>query len=102
MGTRKLRWVSKLVVKKLVPRYFKVSSFASHLSAGPGYFVNDVSKHNVLVVSFCANFLPLWVLSQPNVVTQKWVAYAGIKGRHKGYDLLLCYPGCWWLGERAL
>ena len=66
-----------------------MSSFASHLSAGPCYFVNDVSKHNVLVVSFCANFLPLWVFSQPNVVTKKWVAYAGIKGRHKGYDLML-------------
>ena len=47
-----------------------------YLSAGAGNFVNDVSKHNVLVVSFRANFLPLGILSQPDVVAQKRVADA--------------------------
>ena len=48
-----------------------------YLSACPGYFVNDVSEDDILIICVAAHFLPLWVLPQSDIVTQERVANAG-------------------------
>ena len=47
-----------------------------YLSISPGDFVDDVGKHDILVVCVGAQFLPLRVLAESNVVSEKWVADA--------------------------
>ena len=47
-----------------------------YLSISPGDFVDDVGKHDILVVCVRAQFLPLRVLAESNVVSEKRVADA--------------------------
>ena len=47
-----------------------------YLSISPCDFVDDVGKHDILVVCVGAQFLPLRVLAESNVVSEKWVADA--------------------------
>lgn len=42
-----------------------------NLSARSSYFIDDISKHNVLIVVLHANLLPLNILSQANVISEK-------------------------------
>jgi hypothetical protein len=49
---------------------------STHASGRTVDLVDDVSKHDVLVVSLDAHLLPLHVLSEPKVVAEERVAYA--------------------------
>lgn len=51
----------------------------NYLSTAACNFINYTGKNNVLIISFHAQFPPLNVLSQPYIVTKKWMRYTEIK-----------------------
>jgi len=75
IGTNCNQW-NRLVILKV----FLNEAHKDYLSTRSCYFVNDISKHNILVITLLADFLPLGILSQPNIVTKKRMTYA-IKGK---------------------
>lgn len=47
-----------------------------YLAAGSCYLVDDVGKHNILVVSIATDLFPLRILAQPDVVAKEGMADA--------------------------
>lgn len=45
----------------------------TYLPTRSGNFIDNISKNDILIIAFHANFLPLNILAQPNVVTVKWM-----------------------------
>ena len=50
-----------------------------YLSASSGYFVNNISKHNILIICVTAHLFPLRVLAKANIISKKWMTNTKIE-----------------------
>lgn len=62
-----MSWVKNL-------KAFKYAN--TSLSTWPRNLVDDICKHNILIVAFDTNLFPLNVLSKANVIAKEWMRHA--------------------------